>query len=44
LDFFEAVANLPEGSPVAASYFVRGVDQHHVAFAFHRVVFSKARP
>jgi len=44
LDFFEAVAKLPEGTPVAGSYFVRGVEHHHVALAFHRVVFSKARP
>jgi hypothetical protein len=40
-DFFEAVAKLPEGTPVAGSYFLRGVEDRHLVLAFHRVFFAK---
>lgn len=40
-DFFEAVAKLPEGTPVAGSYFLRGVEQRHLVLAFHKVIFAK---
>ncbi len=36
---FSAIANLAEGTPVAGSYFVRGVEQRRVELTFHKVVF-----
>jgi len=40
-DFFDAVAKLPEGTPVAGSYFLRGIEPRNLGLAFHRVFFAK---
>jgi hypothetical protein len=37
----DAVAALPEGTPVGATYFERGVEQRTIQILFHRVFFAR---
>ena len=36
-NLFSAIANLPEGTPVAGSYFRRGIEQRRDELSFHKV-------
>lgn len=40
---FSAIANLAEGTPVAGSYFLRGVEQRRVELTFHKVFLYLAK-
>ena len=41
-DLLSAIANLPERTPVAGSYFRRGIEQPRVELSFHKVFFYPA--
>jgi hypothetical protein len=36
---FKQIANLPDGTPVAGSFFKRGVEESRIALDFHKVIF-----
>jgi hypothetical protein len=40
-EMFSAIARLPDGTPVAGSYFSRGVEHRRVVLSFHKVLLYK---
>ena len=39
----DAIAELPEGTPVGAAYVERGVEQRTIQILFHKVFFARRR-
>lgn len=39
VDMLNAIAKLPDATPVAASYFSRGIERRELALTFHKVFF-----
>ena len=39
-EMFRAIEGMPDGTPVAATYFDRGVEARQPALVFHKVIFG----
>jgi hypothetical protein len=44
LSMLSSIQSMPDGTPVAATYFSRGILEKRMVFVVHKVIFQKGRP